>query len=141
MVHQLIYSSQAADGLGADALQAILDTARTNNAALGVTGALIFYDGLFLQILEGPQGAVESLAVRIAADPRHSDMKIFHTAETDGRVFGDWRMAWLDPAPGDIARWANLDTASLADLRVEIEGRPDRVPDILRAILDSLPQD
>ncbi|MEK9661467.1 MAG: BLUF domain-containing protein [Alphaproteobacteria bacterium] len=141
MVHQVIYSSRAADGIGADSLQAILDAARVNNAALGVTGALIYYDGLFLQILEGPKGAVESLAARIADDPRHSDMTIFHTADIDGRVFGDWQMAWLDPAPGDIARWADLETASLADLRADIERHPDRVPGILQAILAALPAD
>lgn len=139
MVHQLIYSSAATDGVDGAVLQDILKVARTNNATLGVTGALVFYDGLFLQILEGPQRAVEQLAMRIAADPRHRQMKIFHADEAAGRVFGDWRMAWLDPAPGDIAAWTGRDSATLADLRRDIEAHPDRVPGILNAIMSALP--
>ena len=42
-------------------LAGILSSARRNNPRDGITGALICRDDLFLQLLEGPEAAVEAL--------------------------------------------------------------------------------
>ena len=58
MTYQIMDSSQASEPMTAVALETILADARTGNAARNVTGALIYVDGVFLQILEGDKAVV-----------------------------------------------------------------------------------
>jgi Sensors of blue-light using FAD len=53
VTYQIIYSSEAATPMQTDDLQELLDRSRRSNAAKGITGALIYAEGSFLQILEG----------------------------------------------------------------------------------------
>ncbi len=76
------------------ALAKILASARRNNASRGVTGALLFSDGCFAQVLEGPREAVEEVFETIQCDPRHSDVTIMHLHEVEQRSFGGWSMAF-----------------------------------------------
>ncbi len=71
----------------------ILRVARANNAACGVTGALLFYDGWFAQALEGPRTAVVELFERIRRDPRHDSVDISAQSEVAERAFARWAMA------------------------------------------------
>jgi hypothetical protein len=72
----------------------ILRTARRNNAASGVTGALLFSDGCFAQVLEGRRPDVEAIFEAIQCDPRHRDVTILHLHEVAHRSFGAWSMAF-----------------------------------------------
>jgi hypothetical protein len=72
----------------------ILASARRNNARHGVTGALLFSDGCFAQVLEGRREDVEAVFETIQCDPRHSDVTIMHLHEIDERSFGQWSMAF-----------------------------------------------
>jgi hypothetical protein len=72
----------------------ILASARRNNAGHGVTGALLFSDGCFAQVLEGRRGDVEGVFEAIQCDPRHADVTILHLHEVDRRSFGEWSMAF-----------------------------------------------
>ena len=47
MLTQIFYSSRARDDLQASDIEAILASARRNNAPLGITGVLILSDGVF----------------------------------------------------------------------------------------------
>lgn len=76
------------------AIAAILASARRNNARHGVTGALLFSDGCFAQVLEGAREDVEMVFETIQCDPRHSDVTIMHLHEVDERSFGAWSMAF-----------------------------------------------
>ena len=71
----------------------ILRAARTNNAALGVTGALMLYDDWFAQVLEGPQAVVEGLYAKIKQDARHDSIRLNEAAPVPKRLFGKWAMA------------------------------------------------
>ena len=94
--YRLIYRSHSllSDG-GKDpaGLAEILKAARTNNADLGVTGALMLYDDWFAQVLEGPQTVVEALFARIKADPRHDGVRLNEAGPVGKRLFGKWAMA------------------------------------------------
>lgn len=139
MIHQLIYSSEAAATLTDRDLEEILVDSRVDNEARDVTGALLFVDRVFVQILEGSRVAVEALMAKIERDPRHHSVTVFHTAEVPDRIFDSWRMAYLNPAPADVARWAERPgTASLADVVAALERHPDRVPEVLRGIVKAL---
>jgi len=79
----------------------ILAASRANNARDGVTGALLYSNGCFAQVLEGGLDAVERTFERIECDPRHSDVVILQAARAEGRLFGIWNMALAetdDPA-------------------------------------------
>jgi len=139
MIYQAIYSSAAEEALSDVAIAEILAVAHERNAVLGITGVLIFGEGIFLQILEGSQDAVTALLAKIASDQRHHDMKVFYRAEQAERAFGDWRMAYISPDPAEMSRWTGLrDMTTLVELRDEIERQPDRVPGILIAIVETL---
>jgi hypothetical protein len=75
-------------------IAAILASARRRNAACGVTGALLYSDGCFAQVLEGPQQAVEAIFETIQCDMRHHDVTILHVHTVQARSFGDWSMAF-----------------------------------------------
>ena len=76
-------------------VQQILSTARRNNAAVGVTGALIFNSGGFAQVLEGDSRDLESVFERIQCDARHSDVLVLDFAPIENRSFPDWSMGFI----------------------------------------------
>ncbi len=78
----------------ASQIQDILQRARHNNQQHGVTGALLFSDGCFAQVLEGPPAAVEGVFESIQCDPRHSEVTILHLHPVPERSFGQWSMAF-----------------------------------------------
>ena len=96
--YRLIYRSHSlippagSDG-GSKELADILRTARSNNAALGVTGALMLYDDWFAQVLEGPRDVVETLFGTIRADPRHDSVRLDQAEMVPRRLFEKWAMA------------------------------------------------
>lgn len=129
MIFRLIYSSQAAPGLATADLEVMLAESRLRNRARGITGVLVFVDGVFLQILEGEKQAVLDLMGTIALDPRHSDIKVFHEQESDERSFAAWNMAYLSPGAEEVSHWAALDGATtMADVLASIEREPGRLP-------------
>ena len=71
----------------------IVEVARSRNATLGVTGALISTGAYFAQVLEGEQQAVEELMRSIDADARHMRVKILRTV-AEARRFSGWSMAY-----------------------------------------------
>ena len=96
-MYQIVYTSSANRDFSAADLNTLLRTARARNKALGVTGTMIFHDGIFLQALEGEDRAVNEVFARIRIDPRHGELAMLHRGSgADQRVFGDWPMAFAD---------------------------------------------
>ena len=75
-------------------IEEILTSARRNNGKQGVTGALLFSDGCFAQVLEGALGDIEAIFETIQCDPRHKDVTIMHLHPIEQRGFGEWSMAF-----------------------------------------------
>ncbi len=71
----------------------ILRTSRRNNAAVGVTGALMFHRGCFAQVLEGTHEAIEAVFERIQCDDRHSCVDLLSFEPIEHRRFARWTMA------------------------------------------------
>ena len=76
----------------------ILAASRANNARDGITGALLYNDGCFAQVLEGGLDAVQQAFERIQRDERHGDVIMLQAAYADGRLFGAWDMALAETA-------------------------------------------
>ncbi len=81
-------------------LASILESARKNNARLGVTGILLYDAGSFIQVLEGDGPVVRELFEKIGRDPRHDRVTMLGERPIDKRSFGAWTMGYvsLDPA-------------------------------------------
>lgn len=47
-----------------------------------------------MQVLEGPEEAVESLFKTIRADPRHKDVTVLSREQISTRQFANWEMAF-----------------------------------------------
>ncbi len=75
-------------------MEDILSTARTNNPEHGITGMLLFGDGTFIQVLEGPLSAIDQLVENIKQDARHDRFDVLYEDMVDDRAFGDWSMAY-----------------------------------------------
>jgi Sensors of blue-light using FAD len=97
-LHGLIYVSHSNsgidDGAANDIIRDILTTSRAKNARLGVTGALLFSEGCFSQVLEGTRSAVETIFEAIQNDTRHRDVTLLSFKPTLRRYFPDWSMAY-----------------------------------------------
>lgn len=96
-VYQLIYCSRNIakdfDHDVAAEMAKILDLSRHNNTRDGLTGALLYSNGAFAQVLEGPMSALEIAFERIQCDPRHNEITVIRMDHTPKRAFGDWSMA------------------------------------------------
>jgi len=94
MLFTLTYESVAERKLGAKEMDELLDTARSNNKKLGVTGCLIYYMGGFVQVLEGKEDIIWRLYEKIRKDPRHKNIYMFSTEKIQKRDFPNWGMAY-----------------------------------------------
>lgn len=139
MPYQIIYSSQAAEPMTALSLEKILTDARAGNEARNVTGALIYVDGVFLQVIEGDRDVVQGLMASIAKDSRHTQVKVFSEVELSEPTFGSWRMAYLNASPEQMSAWAGLPGAtSIESILEEMDSDPQRAGRIARGIIKAL---
>ena len=81
----------------------ILTTSRVK-ARDGVTGALLYSDGWFAQVLEGELDAVQRTFERIQRDPRHGDVVVLEAKRVETRMFGLWDMALAEAADPSKAK-------------------------------------
>lgn len=89
----LSYTSTAIVPFTNASLYALLVIARAANAGEQITGALLYRNSRFIQVLEGDESAVRDLFARIAADPRHRvDYSIWE--HTPVRRFATWNMSY-----------------------------------------------
>lgn len=88
----LTYTSRAQLDLEDGDLTEIHEAARHSNALNGVTGLLIFDGARFMQIIEGPDEAIDELVGRLRRDHRHSAFEIRDERSVTERSFPDWTM-------------------------------------------------
>ncbi len=139
MLYQIVYSSKATRPMKSTDLEQILVDARTGNDARNVTGALVYVDGVFLQVLEGEREVLDALVACIRDDDRHDCMKVFHEAGIPARAFKDWRMAYLSPDVADMSRWSGLEgTGTIDELLRHVHRDTQRVPKILVSIVEAI---
>ena len=90
------YLSQSKLDWTDEAIDELLERSKRNNATRKITGAMIYANGFFMQLIEGPQIAVDELYSAIEADPRHEVLSLLHNQEIKDRHFSDWAMEYRD---------------------------------------------
>jgi hypothetical protein len=111
-VLSIVYSSRASEFFNEAHLVDLLIRSRRNNKRLGLSGMLLYRDGMFLQVIEGPEEALRDRMAIIATDPRHSAVRVLLEEEIPERMFPAWTMGHVES--GD-------DEASAPGLRVAFE--------------------
>lgn len=96
----IVYRSSAVGPVDEWMLGDLLIRSRSANAAADVTGMLLYRDGRFLQVLEGPTRTVHELFARIAADPRHTEVRTLLDEPVTQRRFAAWTMGFEPLSPG-----------------------------------------
>jgi hypothetical protein len=94
----LIYSSFATNRLSQRDLLELLKHARARNEVHGLTGMLLYRDGIYLQFLEGRRSDIDELLSRLKKDLRHQDIRVLQEGSLSERIFPDWSMAYKNLA-------------------------------------------
>ena len=96
--HQLLvsktYLSKAITDFTAHDLKQLLLNCRQSNAAAAVTGALLYHNGYFMQLIEGEVDSINATYARIQADSRHEILSVLFEDEISARFFPDWTMGY-----------------------------------------------
>lgn len=93
-LHQIIYISTAEPSLTEDALLELLSASQKRNAAKEITGLLLHSDGNIIQIIEGPEAAVNDLYSKIAQDSRHRGVTLMSSKAVQERDFPNFKMGF-----------------------------------------------
>ena len=96
----IVYSSAASRRFSRDDLAALLEQSRRSNEQDDLTGLLVYRDGRFLQLLEGPDAAVRQRMGVIEADDRHGAVRVLLEDEIEQRRFPEWTMGFADTEGG-----------------------------------------
>lgn len=95
-LNRLIYYSvnqvQKLDLNVAEEIRKILAVAQQRNYQAGISGALLFNQNYFVQVLEGDRKAVTETFCRIARDPRHGGIVVLDVSPIEERMFLNWSM-------------------------------------------------
>lgn len=70
-----------------------MTSAQERNERLGITGLLLYRNGRFIQIIEGPKNAVENVYSSIASDHRHK-VQMFTKSTIYSRAFAQWSLGF-----------------------------------------------
>jgi hypothetical protein len=108
----------------------ILATAWRKNRQRNLTGALLFSDGCFAQVLEGPREALEEIFEAIECDTRHSDVTILHFHPVAERSFPGWSMAFAGEDEAVRARAIAAHALPTADA-IPVDARGKSFLDVL----------
>ena len=103
MLKYISYVSEQSHSISEDDIEQLLQKSRTANSTKGITGILIYFEGVFTQFLEGPEQEIDSLYRKIRVDRRHHNLRELFSGSATDRFYGDWSMAYktLDPSKAE----------------------------------------
>lgn len=92
--YQLVYYSDATQEFSPENLVELLKVSINNNKAQGITGCLLYGNGKFIQLLEGPEDKVKALYSKIERDPRHTNTMVVTEMLVNEKLFPEWSMGF-----------------------------------------------
>jgi hypothetical protein len=90
----IVYVSTSVKLMHENQLLDILHNSRLHNAALNISGVLLYSDGMFIQVLEGKDTVIDALYARIQADQRHKNIIKIIDEPIIEKSFGQWLMGF-----------------------------------------------
>ena len=99
----LVYVSKESRELSSSDLDDILMASQQYNDANKVSGILLYVEGRFFQVLEGPEDEVNQLFETIKNDPRHTESTIVAQGDLEQRFFKGWNMRFNKVSAAEFA--------------------------------------
>lgn len=88
-----VYCSRAAESVDDAEVVRLVEFSQRRNAARGITGVLVFGNGVFFQWIEGPPTEVKGLIASLHSDTRHQDIvTLDRSVEKRERLYPHWEM-------------------------------------------------
>ena len=91
---ELTYVSEPAQEMSFLGLIRLLYHSYLRNTSMGITGALIFENNRFGQVIEGPRTQIENLWEKIQKDTRHKNIHLIDSRPIEHRSFSKWTMVF-----------------------------------------------
>ncbi|MEJ8813660.1 BLUF domain-containing protein [Variovorax ureilyticus] len=95
-LREVLYISLLATDQSTTVVGQIVAVSRARNLRDGITGLLVFDGMRFCQHFEGPPEAVQALLARLAADPRHVELRVLYDGELTQRRYQRFEMGLAD---------------------------------------------
>jgi Sensors of blue-light using FAD len=117
LIRQVLYISKSTRAMSDAELHDIASKARLMNERQGITGALLFVENSFVQVIEGEDAPIERLLAALRGDIRHRDLTILMDRKVACRDFENWSMGIItisEEKKADVVREIHsADTAQL----------------------------
>lgn len=98
----LVYTSKATCKIEISDIESIIEKSSKNNAKKGITGALFYNDGYFLQFLEGGMSDIKDRLSVICNDKRHENINVILMSSIKTRMFERWAMGYARFESGEL---------------------------------------
>jgi len=111
MLSQLVYvSNRKKSNASSDQIENILEACKRNNPDLGITGALLYSDKKFLQLVEGENDVIMGLYDKIKKDDRHENCIMLSYMPIKEKTFPSWHMGSKEFDSNQIDYKTNIST-------------------------------
>lgn len=104
----LAYTSVACHHMSHQELITLLTHCRQKNSRRQISGMLLYMEGCFFQVLEGPRTQLELLFEKISNDKRHHHVMKLIIEPIKERTFENWSMGFKDITPSELASITGL---------------------------------
>ncbi|MFV1921052.1 MAG: BLUF domain-containing protein [Methylotenera sp.] len=104
----LAYTSVACHHMSHQELITLLTHCRQKNSSRNISGMLLYMDGCFFQVLEGPRAQLELLFEKISKDQRHHHVMKLIVEPITERAFENWSMGFKDITAAELASITGL---------------------------------
>ena len=104
----LAYTSIANHHMSHQELIDLLSACRKSNSDKGITGTLLYMEGCFFQVLEGPPDTLEVLYEKISQDKRHHSVMKLTLEPLVERAFKNWTVSYQSVTREELAAITGL---------------------------------
>ena len=124
---RVTYLSAESYKLSSEDLLTILEKCNENNPLLGLTGMLIYGNGMFIQSIEGEEEIVKNTISKISSDARHKDFKILSEEITEQRLYDEFNMGFERLTEHSLSNITSLKSLSLKQLNSQFLSKNTQV--------------
>lgn len=123
-MHRFIYVRHASKGTSFEDFGDISAKSKINNLRDGLTGVLLWANGTFIQLIEGPKRELDLTIARIEMDIRHSGMMKLSYKKVTEIICVDWAMGCY-PMPAAEFRSSFTDALDVTETIRKFGEAPD----------------